>query len=101
MGSHVDHLAKIVDDHRKVYGTRREDWELALALVYQFADTEPPVLRYQVETQEETLDYIGEPFKPDAVFQSLEDAYEHMDKVRPVSNNLNYHIRDLHTNSIV
>ena len=59
------------------------------------------MLRYQVETQEETLDYIGEPFKSDAVFQSLEDAYEHMDKVRPVSNNLNYHIRDLHTNSIV
>lgn len=94
MGPHVDHLAKIVDDHRKVYGTRREDWDAALKLIYAYPDTEPPVLRYQVEMtyEDESYTVIGQfPWKDLA--ENFGDSI--LNLVTP------YRIRDLHTNSIV
>lgn len=93
MGSHVDHLAKIVDDHRKVYGSRREDWERALALVYTYADTEPPVLRYQVEVS------LSSGAEPIAAFQTEEISLDFGKAYVPA--HLTFHIRDLHTGVVL
>lgn len=93
MGSYVDALAANIDDERKVNGARREDWELALALVYMYPDTEPPVLRYQVEA--ETT--VG--VQPVAAFQTKEIAFDFGNAYIPLTTN--FVVRDLHTNSIV
>lgn len=94
MGSYIDALAATIDDERKVNGARREDWDAALKLIYAYPDTEPPVLRYQVEMtyEDESYTVLGQfPWKDLA--ENFGDSI--LNLVTP------YRIRDLHTNSIV
>ena len=93
MSLYVDALIEMIDSERKENGARREDWERALALVYTYADTEPPVLRYQVEVS------LSSGAEPIAAFQTEEISLDFGKAYVPA--HLTFHIRDLHTGVVL